>query len=626
MSWLFQPIPAAGQQQAGGATPQPEGWYRPFEKAPLSVIIPVALVASGLVWCPQPIAASPSNTVTIDKWQQPLSKPVPVARAIQGDSFVPFNTTQIVSTTPNGWHSPLSVAANVARPVHTQPLFVPAAFPQYPLGWHQPLSKPVPAAIAQPGNAFVPFNTAQTNTATIDKWLQPLSIAVPVTKAQQGDGFVPLNTAQINTTTIDKWQQPLVAAVKLTGPAHTQPSFVVPPFEVPRGWYQQLSTPAPVGKARFADQQFPFYPATVDNNVTLDKWQQPLSVAVPVAKALQGDTFVPFNTVQPVAGFVSYSSYQQPLSVVPATFKAQPGYSDVPFNTAQINTVTVDKWLQPLSVAPLVAKALHTQASFVALPFPQYPLAWQQPLSQAVKSTSAVPTQPTFVTVSVDVPKGWYQALSQAPLVAKAQFADQPLQFAPSVAADNNVTLDKWQQPLSVPAQVAKAQQGSSFVPFSTAQAQPSGIAGMAWFVPLGIAVPNVTAAPPGFSFVPFDTVQVTPPVEPVIEPPAGGGAGYISRTQITGKVRDLYRQRRFFTAPTETTSQEVFPQEAVHSKLVEPEFAESAKQEFAALKPLSSLDPKTSGAVTQSAVAELTEEEQRRRDDEEAIALLLLS
>lgn len=468
----------------GGGSPPPNGWWRPFETTAARTLLPAALIASGLVWCPQPIAASPSNEVTIDKWQQPLSKAPPVARAIQGDSFVPFDTAQVVAATRDtAWQPPLSVAPQTARAVHSQPVFVPTAFAQYPLGWHQALGIAPPVAKAQPGSTFVPFNTAQTNTATIDKWQVPLSVPAPVAKAQQGSAFVPFDTAQTNTSTIDKWQQPFVAAVKLTGPVHTQPSFVAPPFEVPRGWQSQLSVAPATTKARLSDQPFAVDPVTAaDNTVTLDKWQQPLSIAVPVAKARQGDAFVPFNTVQTVPGLVTYDKYQQPLSVAPKT-----------------------------------ASAVHTNVAFVPLPFPQYPLGWQQPLSKA------------------------------AP-VAKSVFVDVPFVARGTQLTQNTVDIGKWQQPLSVSVKAAAPSSPALvYTPYEPAVVVGVGIDGIAWLNPLGIPIPPVVySLSPFTGFIPTVLTTVEPPEPPVIVPEVHYDPAGIKSGVWKPRKAKAYRSYRF--------------------------------------------------------------------------------
>lgn len=242
----------------GAAATVPTGWHRPFERAAARVIIPVALVASGLIWCPQPIAAAPSNTVTTLGWYQPLSKPAPTANTQLGYSFVPFNTAQI----------------------NTQRIDK----------WLVPLSKPVPVASVVNHYSVVPLNTFQPNTATIDKWLQRLSIAPPTATAQQGNSFVPLDTAQTNTATLEKWQQPLSKAVQVATA-------------------KQGHAFAPLNTAQI-------------NTVTVEKWLQSLSRPVPAARIVQSWMFVPLDTVQPAAGLVSYDKYQQPLSVAPKSARA----------------------------------------------------------------------------------------------------------------------------------------------------------------------------------------------------------------------------------------------------------------------------------------------------------------
>lgn len=469
--------------------------------------------------------APPDNNTTAKAWHQPLSVAAPVAQAKPGSTFVPFNTVQVAAVpqgwqpivsvapvrasvqgsaltfvvapvdVPRGWERPLSVApllakvsgSSLASPLYTAPVVDNNTTAK---AWQQPLSgapKTAQAAPTQATNYSIP--APASNSATQFGWYQPLAKAAPVAKAKQGEFFVPFDTEPSSVVPV-----PLVQASAIPWPVTV--------------YYQAWARP----------------PAfiTVDNNTTSKAWHQPLSVAAPVAQARQGFAFVPFNTVQTVPGLVTYDKYQQPLSTAVPVAKVVQTYSFVPFDTVQTVTATPQGWQSVLSVAVPVARAAYTQASFVALPFPQYPLGWLQALSTAVNTSKAVATQPTFTTPPIEVPRGWYQALSQAPLVAKVRFDNQA---PPLFWADNTVTVEKWQQPLSVAVAVAKAQQGSSFVPLDTAQTPPTGIAGMAWFMPLGTVAHGIPTAPQGFAFVPFDTVQV-PPADIAGEEAHGGTLG----------------------------------------------------------------------------------------------------
>lgn len=133
-------------------------------------------------------------------------------------------------------------------------------------------------------------------------------------------------------------------------------------------------------------------------------------------------------------------------------------------------------WYQPLSVAPPVAKA-QPGYSFVPFNTPQ---------------------------LAPPVPRGWLSIDSKAPPLTAPQPGSTFVPF--NTRQTNTVTIDKWQQPLSTPVLAPRVQYGSAFVPFNTLQitlALPRG-----WYAPLSTA-PPLTTAQLGSFFVPFNTAQI---------------------------------------------------------------------------------------------------------------------
>jgi hypothetical protein len=247
-----------------------KAWHQPLSGAPR----PPSAVQSQATQFQTPEQAADNNT-TAKGWFQPLSVAVKVAKAKQGDFFVPLNTPQVVlpialiSDAGAVSNHVVYYQANIAPPAYVAPV---ADNNTTARAWHQPLSVAVPVARAKQGNAFVPFNTAQVTPSRNLEWLQPFSVAArvasavktqptfavppaevpkgwaghfasapPVAKPRQGTFFVPFNTPQIVAAPASGWHQPLGTAVKVAKAVHTQPLWVSAQFSVPQGWFQPLS-------------------------------------------------------------------------------------------------------------------------------------------------------------------------------------------------------------------------------------------------------------------------------------------------------------------------------------------------------------------------------------------------
>lgn len=156
----------------GALTQGPIGWYRPFERAArrgARFFIVSALIA------PLAPAAAPDNTVTIDKWQQPLNRSVPVPVAHQGHHlFVPAEAT-VDNTTVKVW--PLTQGE---------------------------IARPIARVAAQGHHLFVPKEATLENT-TVRVWPLTQGLkAAPIDRvAQQGHHlFVPKEATLENTTNV----------------------------------------------------------------------------------------------------------------------------------------------------------------------------------------------------------------------------------------------------------------------------------------------------------------------------------------------------------------------------------------------------------------------------------------
>lgn len=245
----------------------------------------------------------------------------------------------------------------ILYPILTEPVLPPGLQPEQVTEsrWHQPLSEPVrlralPVAVVVAGLFWTPFTPAPR----ADTWLPPLS--QPTLRSG-------LTTALISSSG-ETW-------------APTLPSLSLL-------WQQPLSQPT----VRLATQQTPpafvYAPAAASETITLDKWYQPLSgpeysIGLPTPE-------------QPYLSFVKAGPFPE--------------------------TVTADRWFQPLS-QPLARGA----APFVA------------------------EIGPVFVSASVE----WFQPLSIPRARAPSQYQALSYGYFVASAAPETITLDKWYEPLSIP-------------------------------------------------------------------------------------------------------------------------------------------------------------------------------
>ncbi len=395
-----------------------------------SKISAIAL-AAGAVWVPNAISNPPNSQPA--GWYQPLSTPLPVAKAQLGSFFVPFNTPQVAVSAPWGWQSIPSAAPAIAKVPTTSTLtFVVPPFP-VPKGWEsRPLTAP-PIGQAQQGSFFVPFNTLQITPTPSWGWYQSLSVAPAV--------------AKVNAPNLP---------------------FITPPFVVPSGWQSTSALAPPIAAPQLGSFFVPF--DTLQLNTTPFEWYQALATTPSAPPVQSGSAILSYN-IAPIINTISGMGWFQILATTPLGPPSQIGATFVPFDTTQIATaVSPYGWYQPLSLAPLVAQAIYTQPIWVPAPFQTFTLAWQQPLSAALPVAIAPYTQPTwtpspFTTFTL----GWQQPLATTPLAPLIQLGSTSLSYAIQPLS-NTVVGMPWQQPLSTPIPIAVVYQSPSFVPYDTAQ------------------------------------------------------------------------------------------------------------------------------------------------------------
>jgi hypothetical protein len=248
--------------------------------------------------------APPAQTPGQFGWWANLSKSAPVAQAKPGNTFVPFNTAQVVispQTVPLNYDAGSVQSRVVYYQANFQVLRPVAITPNTITGiaWFQPLGISAPVAQAKPGSTFVPFNTTQiTNTVTAFGWYQPLSVAAKIATAQQGNTFVPFNTRQINSI-------------------------------VGIGWYQNLSRPAPVA---IAQAGFSFVPFNTKQVVTVQVAFDPFvkKRSKPKRDRLRDELEIKYKRRLAIEeAFWPPTTYELPPYKLPEQVKPAPDVSDL---------------------------------------------------------------------------------------------------------------------------------------------------------------------------------------------------------------------------------------------------------------------------------------------------------
>ncbi len=397
----------------------PNGWQSIATNAAVRVALVVATQATLSFVVPTPAAANvPSG------WQSQCPKAPAVAKAQQGQFFVPFNTAQVV-TVPRGWQGQPSVAPKPAKANPTQATSFQVPEQTAPAvdnnttakGWYPPLAGAPKTAQARQSQA-TSFQTPEQTAPAVDNntlskaWHQDLSRPVAVAKARQGHSFVPFNTAQI---VVSPQTVPLVqdSSATYTFPVYYQafvypPQYIAPPVDndtTSKGWQQPLSGAPKTAKAK--QSQATSFQTPEQSGVTPTPtpekfgWFAALSKSAPVAKAKQGQFFVPFDTVQIVV-----SPQTVPLIQDAGAVYDRPVYYQAtiapPAYLAPNNSVTSLTWQQPLSKAARVAKA-QQGASFVPLNTAQVQpagiagMAWHMPLGKVAARLLAAPQGWAFV-------------------------------------------------------------------------------------------------------------------------------------------------------------------------------------------------------------------------------------
>jgi len=180
---------ALAELRSGAAleTIRADKWYRDLDVPPQTSLTQyayaVAIIASGIIV--DPYILTQPEAVTIDRWQQPLEQPYPVALRLETGSQQHVVYTQTYAIPIDRWQQPLSEPAAfraqslTALEVTSQPFYFAEPEPEEQdfRAWYAPLSEPRRVAFARGLDTGSQQALVYTHefAIPIDRWQQPLS-------------------------------------------------------------------------------------------------------------------------------------------------------------------------------------------------------------------------------------------------------------------------------------------------------------------------------------------------------------------------------------------------------------------------------------------------------------------
>lgn len=451
-------------------------WDQPLSVPVRRVGLAAAVVAASGAFS-SPFIPAAAETVSLDKWLQPLSLPAkarPVAEeaALSLVQAAPF--PEAVSA--DRWFQPLAIPAS-RRPVAEEAaLTFVQAEAVTPDRWVPPLATPTRRPYPVPGHIGFVQAAPFAETVTLDRWHAPFS--VPVLRGglpTPEQPYLALVKASLfaESVSLDRWQQPFSTPVWQRSQhaalaAGLSYSTAVIPAALD-GWYRPLSEPTRAGRV-------PEYPPTSFSctavPVDIGGWHRAVSEPAGARRAAEHRALSYSYAVLPT----KIDGWQAPLSV-PARVAARQhqalsyGY----YVASSAENITVDKWLSPFS----------RPVSSAGLPVGEQP------------ALSFVKAAPFAEAVSLD---RWIQPISTP--VRGTRRAEYPAVSFVYPAPVETVTLDKWLAPLSIPARAGMRQYpGLTYAYFVPAP-------GLAWFGPL--ALPNRRVGQAGGQFAASFAAAVT--------------------------------------------------------------------------------------------------------------------
>lgn len=471
-----------------------------------------------LGFIPLPLAGtSAPETITEDKWHQPLSLPtlrssLAVALIVASGAVIsPFGLTQAEAVTADRWVQPFSAPQTLAKrglPVNEQQsfAFVPVVSTAEDVTldkWFSPLREPVRVRVSIDVNkqqvfAFVANDPiADTNTG---KWFAPLS--EPSVKQARPVAFqqsLALGLSDpIASTDTGKWYAPLASPTR-RAPFQAQALFFAQPEDVTVAkWLAPFSEPVRRGGLGAAQQQAAaFYPGPVvaAETVTVDKWFSPFAETqrqkIGLAVYQQDPTF--YVEAAPFAETTTVDRWFAPLGEPNAKQRrGLPASEQLSFAFAQPEDVTVSRWLRPLDEPTrrrgLNAAQQQTAALVEASPFPETVSIdrWLQPLSEPQRSRLSVSahSQQAFAfwpypLPNFNAPIGVYaiypDRIDRKTFLASEQ---QAIAFVRAAPFAETVSIDRWLTALSEPMRRKPFNVGVAVAPIDV----PASIG---WFAPL---------------------------------------------------------------------------------------------------------------------------------------------
>lgn len=293
--------------------------------AACSIIIPiVASFQYQAIADPVPVVAA--ETVTVDKWYQPLALPNerPVRAQVQSLAFVPLS-----GPTVEQWQQPLSIPKTRSAQPRGQDLALVWS-PTVPSieQWQQPLSQPQKGAFRNPaqGATFVAQVTAEVpGTGTEYNWFrhlsQPIHVPPRLIDAQSVVATAPTVTPQqsgnndvlFSTTSIIVPQQTSFQYQSLAQPVLV-PSGEVPGTGTEYNWFLPLSQPRISVRVNQVQAVFvPQVTAQVPGSGTEYNWFLPLSEPIKRTPLVRRETGA-WSTFTPPVETIKVDSWFQHLS------------------------------------------------------------------------------------------------------------------------------------------------------------------------------------------------------------------------------------------------------------------------------------------------------------------------
>ena len=452
---------------------------------------------------PIPIVAAP-ETVTVDKWHQPLA--VPTRREVNVSFYPPVSwAAQPIAGDVKvaHWHRALS------EPVRREELALAVRHTSGPIWTTPPIAASVTTFTVAQLTTVVPYRKtilyqsvqqppavfAAPEVVTVDKWHGRLSEPI----RRESFGVPHLIAPPSEIATLDKWHAPWREPVRreLLGVHHHQAVAFAPasPFTETVSldrWQSRLSEPTRVRRAQGPTSAYVDLVAAPSETVTVDKWFIPWSRT--------------WREVNPAA-------FLSPLAFAQAA----------PFN----ETVSVDRWLLRLNEPVRVQSRLLAQPAAFAPTFVSVAVdQWRQPFSEPKRSRDLPTahqdaTKPIFAGAFADaaVLARWFAPLTE-PTRRKglaAHLETTPLAFVQAAPFNEAVTADRWLLPLALPVRrhITAQLAAVTFVPPTQAG---EIITVDKWFGALNLP----TRAEPIAQLGPVTTIAPTQPAP--VEPGQDGG------------------------------------------------------------------------------------------------------